>query len=67
MKTTRKEALEAGEQYFFTGRKCLRGHIAKRLVSSGQCTICSAKHAKEYNYMSKEEIQEMEEWKRANG
>jgi hypothetical protein len=41
MKTiTRKEAREAGLKQYFTGKACIHGHIAPRLVSNKTCVEC---------------------------
>jgi hypothetical protein len=41
MKTiTRKEAREAGLKQYFTGKACIHGHIAPRLVSNKTCIEC---------------------------
>lgn len=40
----RQEALAAGERFYFTGKPCPYGHIAKRHVSSG-CVECWPMHA----------------------
>ena len=37
---TRQEAVARGELYFFTGKCCKRGHIAKRYVGNGGCYEC---------------------------
>ena len=37
-KTTRAEARAAGRTTFFTGKPCVRGNVAPRLVSNGACT-----------------------------
>jgi hypothetical protein len=37
----RAEAKAAGEKRYFTGRPCKWGHVAERLVSSGECAECS--------------------------
>jgi len=36
----RRRAKELGHTYYFTGKKCSRGHIADRLTSSGSCVEC---------------------------
>lgn len=41
----RKDAIEAGESFYFTGKPCPYGHIAKRHVSSG-CVDCWSMHGK---------------------
>jgi hypothetical protein len=40
MKPTRAEALAAGELYYFTGKECPHGHVAKRNTKSGVCYEC---------------------------
>ena len=37
---TRQEAVARGELYFFTGKCCKRGHLAKRYVGNGGCYEC---------------------------
>ncbi len=41
IRVTRKQALAAGEKYYFTGEPCKRKHVSPRAVSSGGCTECS--------------------------
>lgn len=36
----RRQAIEAGEKFYFTGRPCRHGHIAARYVSCGACLPC---------------------------
>ena len=40
MKTSRKEAFEAGETRYFTGKPCKHGHTAARYTQSGACSAC---------------------------
>lgn len=40
MKKTRKEALAAGEVYYFTGEQCVNGHKSKRTVANWTCAEC---------------------------
>jgi hypothetical protein len=46
MKTGRKrikakdDAAASGQMFYFTGKPCLRGHIAKRFVSNRKCVEC---------------------------
>ena len=37
---TRREALDAGEKYFFTGKPCKYGHLTERYVGNGGCLDC---------------------------
>lgn len=36
----RRQALKAGDTYYFTGKKCVQGHIAPRRSINGCCTDC---------------------------
>lgn len=38
---TRAEAASLGIKHYFTGQPCKRGHMEKRLTSSGQCKECA--------------------------
>lgn len=38
---SRKEALDKGLKFYFTGKPCKRGHIAKRYVAKSYCLECS--------------------------
>ena len=40
MTTPYKKALENGDKYYFTGKPCKYGHIAKRDTASGHCVTC---------------------------
>jgi hypothetical protein len=40
LKATRREAIAANEPFYFTGRTCLRGHVAKRDAVDGSCYEC---------------------------
>jgi hypothetical protein len=39
---TRKQALAAGLNSYFTGKPCLNGHVAERYTPSGACKECLA-------------------------
>ena len=39
---TRKQAQEQGLTHYFTGKQCLRGHVAIRQTSNGKCQECQA-------------------------
>lgn len=36
----RKQAQNAGLKKYFTGRKCLKGHLTYRYTNSGSCSSC---------------------------
>lgn len=42
----RKIARNMGQTHYFTGLPCGKGHVVKRLVSTGQCTQCLAERPK---------------------
>ena len=44
----RKEALERGLRFYFTGRPCVRGHVDYRLTSCRQCRQCWKDNAKRW-------------------
>lgn len=37
----RRQAESRGESQYFTGRPCIRGHLAKRFTNGGKCVECS--------------------------
>lgn len=45
---SRKDARAAGETRYFTGKSCVRGHVDKRMVSSGVCCTCLSENKKKY-------------------
>ena len=47
MLTKRSEAISAGDDYYFTGKPCKRGHVAKRHVRTG-CYECTKEIQKSY-------------------
>ena len=40
--STPKGAKAAGALYYFTGKPCLRGHVAQRMTSNATCVECDA-------------------------
>jgi hypothetical protein len=40
MRATRKQAIEAVERWYWTGKPCKYGHIAKRYTITGSCSQC---------------------------
>jgi len=53
MKKTRKEAIQAGEQWYFTDKYCKNGHLSKRYTLNGICEECRilAVNANRITYM----------------
>ena len=45
MKNTAKEAREAGDKHYFTGKPCKHGHTAPRFTTNRGCTVCVAAEA----------------------
>ena len=45
---SKKEARDAGYKRYYTGKACLRGHFAERLVSTGTCVACGHDAATAY-------------------
>ena len=58
---TRKEAVEKKLKRYFTGKPCMRNHVAERYTSNGQCITCHTAIGKKFrelnphkNYRNKE-------------
>lgn len=49
--STRKQALENGDKYYFTGKPCKQGHLCKRHITAGcyECTLTYQKKFREDN------------------
>lgn len=43
---SRKEAIRRGLKYYFTGKRCKRGHLSLRLVSGLSCVTCDRQKVK---------------------
>lgn len=37
---SRKDAQQSGEQFYFTGNPCIRGHVARRRTKDKRCVAC---------------------------
>lgn len=59
----RQTARENGEKQYVTGKPCVNGHIAARLVSTGVCLECSKTFCAEYR---KENFKEIAQYNTAN-
>lgn len=46
---TRRQAAEAGQKRYYTGKPCSKGHDAQRFTSTGVCVKCASFYVKEYN------------------
>jgi len=50
---TRREAAEAGEVRYYTGRPCAKNHVAERYTASGNCVQCASERSGVYATMLK--------------
>jgi len=55
---TRREAAEAGESKYYTGKPCIHGHLGYRYTSSGICCACNVANARKYNKQMGRQINE---------
>lgn len=55
LKATRAEAAAAGDKYYFNGKPCPKGHVAKRGTGSGGCYECTLGHTRRFNKRLREE------------
>lgn len=51
-------ATARGEQDYFTGIPCKRGHVALRTVSSGMCKQCASEKSSAYTVANKDKLNE---------
>ena len=56
---TRKEAIGLGLAYYFTGKPCKNGHIAKRRVTHKGCFECRKIRTKAYHKANPEKIKQL--------
>ena len=54
MKTSRSNAIAAGEKYYYTGKPCKHGHYSTRLTVDSRCLECN----REYNRNERAKIRE---------
>ena len=47
MPKTRKEAICAGSTHYYTGKRCIHGHLSPRFTSSRACKSCADNRNKE--------------------
>lgn len=53
---SKKEAIESGYQYYFTGKPCKRGHLEKRPVKTGVCLECLRIASKNHYDANKDKV-----------
>ena len=59
--SSQAEARNTGAEYYFTGKPCKRGHLAKRKTSQGYCVECHKAYHKQYQQDNKERVLEVRE------
>jgi hypothetical protein len=47
--TSRASARAAGQTFYFTGKPCKHGHVAKRYSHNGECVVCARLRAARWN------------------
>ena len=64
---TKRAALAVGEQFYYTGKACRRGHLSLRYASSGNCRECIALVRKKgmMNFRGKSSVRSSEDQRRA--
>lgn len=53
-KLTRREAIEGGVMYYFTGDECKNGHTSKRRTTSRDCYSCALQRSKTWRNGNKD-------------
>jgi hypothetical protein len=53
---TRGGAMAVGLSRYFTGKPCVRGHVAERLISTRKCIICTAAKNADYRAANAEMV-----------
>lgn len=64
---SRAEAKRLGLKRFFTGKPCIRGHVAERVVSNKACVECAAIRDRAYKNANRELLREQAKARYANG
>ena len=57
---TRKEAIEQGSKYYFTGKPCKHGHVSKRISSNRACFVCGYEQSVNYRKENLEKVRAIE-------
>lgn len=55
---TRKAALAIGEKQYFTGKPCIKGHVANRRAKTGECLACRAEFLVEWRSKNPHKVKE---------
>ena len=64
-KHSREQAKALGLKHYYTGEPCKRGHIAKRYVSSAECSECSRIQTAKWDAANRERLNETKRKRRA--
>lgn len=51
---SRKEAIEKRIKFYFNGKECPKGHVAKRQTASGHCCKCAYENSERHKKKIKE-------------
>lgn len=60
------DARARGERFYFTGKPCKRGHVAKRYVSTASCSACEIERCLRYYHADPESAKKQRRWRDAN-
>jgi hypothetical protein len=66
--SSRKQAIELGLPYYFTGKSCKKGHVSKRQALSGSCVECQRIYDKSElrRQIRPRDPQHLREWSKAH-
>jgi len=63
---TRKAALNIGETQYFTGKPCVKNHIANRRAKTGECMECRAKFLVDWRAKNPKKVKQHNDTQYAN-
>ena len=64
---SRKEAVQEGRLFYFTGKPCLNGHVVERRVANYNCIVCEADKTKRFYAENREKALETQRrWRNRN-
>lgn len=66
-RTSRRDALAAGEKHYFTGQPCVNGHISRRTTADWVCVQCRRDAANAFRSRNPVEYKESRKRLRQNG
>jgi len=62
-----QEALEKGVLYYFTGKPCKHGHVAKRYVTNKTCVMCQGTNSLQWRGSNRDKEQKrISQWRKTN-